>query len=189
MSPTRPAHNYQSPDASTVDTLTSRYEWGVDTLGATTIYPATTDDGRHTTGASEFTLAIDPDNFGLLLRRKIDQSFPDQRATVEIAGRRLAARSRRRACGSLRARTRVVYSNPPGELDAPLISLETSNRQWREDEFLVPQSLTRGRSAVRVRLTFTPLPSRCSLTPALHRRPGASSATGPTPGSCRRFHS
>ncbi|MBS2026890.1 MAG: DUF2961 domain-containing protein [Deltaproteobacteria bacterium] len=149
------AHNYQSPNASTVDTVTSRYEWGVDTLGSTTIFPATTDEGRHTTGASEFTLSIDSDNFGLVLRRKMDQSFPDQRATVEIAdpdGGAFASAGVWLSPGS----NSCVYSNPPGELDAPLISLETSNRQWREDEFLVPQSLTRGRSAVRVRLTFTP---------------------------------
>jgi hypothetical protein len=40
------AHAYHSPDASPPCELTSRYEWGVDTLNGKEIYPATTDRGR-----------------------------------------------------------------------------------------------------------------------------------------------
>jgi hypothetical protein len=35
-------------------------------------------------------------------------------------------------------------------------NLRTSNRRFREDEFVVPPSLTRGRSAIRVRFQFAP---------------------------------
>ena len=32
-----------------------------------------------------------------------------------------------------------------------------SNRRFRDDEFLLPRDLTRGRSAVRVRIRFAPV--------------------------------
>jgi hypothetical protein len=47
--------------------------------------PATTDSGRTTVGTSEFTLQLNPANFGALLRRKLDYSFPNQRALVYLA--------------------------------------------------------------------------------------------------------
>ena len=50
-----------------------------------------------------------------------------------------------------------VYSNPKDELGATEHIGETSNRRFRDDEFLVPISLTRGRSAVRIRIRFTPV--------------------------------
>src|SRR5262249_16909242 len=78
-------HRYASPDASAPYEITSRYEWGVDTLGDKEVFPAHTDRGRSTTGTSEFTLKIEPRNFGVLLRRKLDYSFPNQRALVEVA--------------------------------------------------------------------------------------------------------
>src|SRR5215468_1969240 len=47
-------HGYASPDASPPYQITSRYEWGVDTLNSQEIFPAQTDLGRKTTGVSEF---------------------------------------------------------------------------------------------------------------------------------------
>ena len=43
-----------------------------------------------------------------------------------------------------------------GELGAAQHNVQTSNRRWREDEFLLSRSLTEGRSAVRVRIEFAP---------------------------------
>src|SRR5262249_54334308 len=48
-----------------------------------------------------------------------------------------------------------VYSNPKGELGATQHIVQTSNRRFRDDEFLVPRDLTEGRSAVRIRVRFT----------------------------------
>lgn len=79
------SHGYVSPDASDPYGITSRYEWGVDTLNGKTIYPAESDSGRITQGTSEFRLSLYPNNFGALLRRKLDYSFPHQRAEVYIA--------------------------------------------------------------------------------------------------------
>jgi hypothetical protein len=50
-----------------------------------------------------------------------------------------------------------VYSHPEGELGATQHVVETSNRRFRDDEFLVPRGLTAGRSSIRVRVTFTPV--------------------------------
>jgi hypothetical protein len=50
----------------------------------------------------------------------------------------------------------VVYSNPPGELDAPTPVLETTLRRWREDEFLIARALTEGRTALHLRITPQP---------------------------------
>ena len=78
-------HRYVSPDASAPYEIASRYELGPDTLQGREIYPAETDRGRTTKTTSEFTLRIDPRNFGVMLRRKLDYSFPNQRAEVFVA--------------------------------------------------------------------------------------------------------
>src|SRR5262249_51545786 len=79
------AHRYSSPDASAPYQITSRYEWGMDTLNGKEIYPPHADIGRRTAGTSEFNLKIEPHNFGVLLRRKLDYQFPNQRAEVFVA--------------------------------------------------------------------------------------------------------
>ena len=38
-----------------------------------------------TKGTSEFTLKVDPANFGVLLRRTLDHAYPNQRAEVDVA--------------------------------------------------------------------------------------------------------
>jgi len=50
-----------------------------------------------------------------------------------------------------------VFSRPKGELDGAVHTVETSNRRFREDEFLVPRGLTEGRKAIAVRVRFTPV--------------------------------
>jgi hypothetical protein len=167
------AHRYASPGASQVYQLTSRYEWGADAIErlwpasppisgeGRELFPPQTDRGRHTKGASEFTLRIDPDNHGVLLRRKLDYAFPNQRAEVFIA-RADAATPEWRPAGIwyLAGSNRVIYSYPADELGASQQNVEVSNRRFRDDEFLVPKDLTRGQSAIRVRVQFTPVDRR-----------------------------
>ena len=150
------AHGYSSPQASAAYTFSSRYEWGVDTLKGKVVYPEEEDRGRTTKGTSEFRLRLSPDNLGVLLRRKLDYSFPDQRAEVYIADK---ARSEWKLAGIwyLAGSNTVVYSNPKEELGATEHKVETSNRRFRDDEFLVPRDLTRGRKAIWVRIKFTPV--------------------------------
>lgn len=155
------AHRYVSPQASKPYALTSRYEWGVDTLDGKEIFPPTTDQARATTGSSEFTLKLAPQNFGVLLRRKLDYGFPNQRAEVFVADESRAGRKapRWQSAGIwyLAGSNTCVYSNPPGELGAARHLVQTSNRRFRDDEFLVPRDLTAGRSAIRLRIKFTPV--------------------------------
>ena len=51
-------------------------------IGGKEIYPAHSDTARKTTGQSEFTLKLAPNNFGVLLRRKLDYAYPNERAEV-----------------------------------------------------------------------------------------------------------
>jgi hypothetical protein len=150
------AHDYSSPQASAPYTISSRYEWGVDTLNGKVIYPEEQDMGRTTKGTSVFRLRLRPDNLGVLLRRKLDYSFPDQRAEVYIAD---DARSEGKLAGTwyLAGSNTVVYSNPKEELGATEHNVETSNRRFRDDEFLVSRELTRGKKAIWVRIKFTPI--------------------------------
>ncbi|MBN9617960.1 MAG: DUF2961 domain-containing protein [Acidobacteriales bacterium] len=150
------AHGYSSPQASQPYTLTSRYEWGIDTLNGKEIYPAETDRGRTTTGTSEFKLHLNAHNLGVLLRRKLDYSFADQRAEVFIADK---SKSVWKLAGIwyLAGSNTVVYSNPKKELGATEHIVETSNRRFRDDEFLIPRELTQGRKAIWVRIKFTPV--------------------------------
>lgn len=50
-----------------------------------------------------------------------------------------------------------VYSNPRDELGATQHVVQTSNRRFRDDEFLIGRDLTRGRERIRVRVKFTPV--------------------------------
>jgi hypothetical protein len=162
-------HHYLSADASTPYELTSRYEWGIDTLQGVEIFPTTTDRGRITKTSSEFTLRLDPANVGVMLRRKLDYSYPNQRAEVFVrdAG---AADSTWRAAGIwyLAGSNTTVFSRGgdhgfyqylpwSGELGATEHIVETSNRRFRDDEFLLPRAATQGRSAIRIRIKFTPV--------------------------------
>jgi hypothetical protein len=149
------AHAYASPNASSVDTVSSRWEWGVDQYQSIEIFPATTDTGRHTNGASELSLALSPDNRGVMLRRKLDLSFPDQTADVFVApddGTNGALEFVRAGTWYTAGSSSCVYSNPPGETDAFAPITETVDRRWREDEFLVARALTAGHTRIRVRI-------------------------------------
>lgn len=124
------------------------------------VYAAHTDRGRKTTGTSEFTLKLQPNNFGVLLRRKLDYAFPNQRAEVFIAdGTTEPGEGDWEPAGIwyLAGANTCVYSNPKDELGATQHIVQTSNRRFRDDEFLVARSLTEGRSAIRVRVKFTPV--------------------------------
>ena len=155
------SHHYASPEASGPYALTSRYEWGVDSLPngsgpRTEIYPAHSDTGRKTTGTSEFTLQLDPTNLGVMLRRKLDYAFPNQRAEVSVADE-AGADWRPAGIWYLAGSNTCVYSNPKEELGATQHTVQTSNRRFRDDEFLIPRDLTAGRTAIRVRVKFTPV--------------------------------
>jgi D-arabinan exo alpha-(1,3)/(1,5)-arabinofuranosidase (non-reducing end) len=156
------AHRYESPDANEPIQISSRYEWGVDHLEGKEIYPAHTEVGRYTTGTSEFTLRLTPKNLGVMLRRTLDYSFPNQRAQVFVAyasGNSHPvdpAQWKLAGVWYLAGSNTCIYSNPKTELGTTEHVVETSNRRFRDGEFLISRSLTQGLSAIRVRIRFTP---------------------------------
>jgi hypothetical protein len=156
------AHGYVSRSASPPYMLTSRYEWGIDTLGGQEIYPPQTDTGRAMQGTSEFTLHLDPHNLGVLLRRKLDYAYPNQRAEVYVAEASMADNPRkpnwkRAGVWYLAGSNTCVYSNPRDELGPTQHLAQTSNRRFRDDEFLLPLALTQRHAAIRIQIRFTPV--------------------------------
>ncbi len=156
---------YISPDASVPETIHSRFEWGVDHTGELPreVYPAHEETERHMAGFSEFTISLRPDNQGVMLRRAFDYGYPNQRAEVFVADI-----SRMNDGGALEWEPAGVwyaagsntcyYSNPRGELDPSKPIVQTSNRRFREDEFLLPCHLTEGRFTLRIRIQHAPKP-------------------------------
>jgi hypothetical protein len=157
------SHHYSSPDASAPYEIKSRYEWGPDSLNGREIYPETVDHGRTTKTTSEFTLHVDPRNLGILLRRKLDYSFPNQRAEIYISsGKGRQASWQQAGIWYLAGSNTCVFSDPrdlgvQGELGEARHVVQTSNRRFRDDEFLIPSALTKGRSVIRVRVKFVPV--------------------------------
>jgi len=167
------AHNYVSPQASAVETIVSRYEWGIDSLPKKAwgnldiskipgfipgkeIYPALEENGRYTKGSSEFTVKINPKNKGLLLRRTLDYSIPNQKAEVYVSNKE-GNNWKFAGIWYLAGSNTCIYSNPPGELDKRLYNVQTSNRRFRDDEFMIPGDLTQGASSVRIRIKHIPV--------------------------------
>ncbi len=147
------SHGYDSPQASEPYSLTSRYEEGPDAG-----FSAETDIGRYTRGDSKFTLEVEPDNLGVLLRRKLDYKYPNQRAEVYIAdGDAQSPKWELAGVWYLAGSNTCIYSDPPGEFDLAMHNVQTSNRQFRDDEFIVPSSLTHGLSKMKVWIRFTPV--------------------------------
>ena len=102
-------------------------------------------------------MALDPANRGALLRRTLDYGYRDQRAEVFVADDRDGAAFARAGVWLTAGSNQCVYSNPDAELGAAGHAVQTSNRRWRDDEFLLPARLTAGRRAVRVRVVYAPL--------------------------------
>jgi hypothetical protein len=149
-------HGYSSPEASAPYTIESRYEWGADTVHGKETYPATKETGRTTRGSSTFRLRLRPDNVGVLLRRKLDYSYANQRAEVWVSDHEDSA-GKLAGIWYLAGSNSPVYSDPKGELGATLHTIDTSNRRFRDDEFLIPRDLTQGRKTIWVRVKFTPV--------------------------------
>ena len=96
------------------------------------------------------------ENLGVLLRRKLDYKFANQRAEVLVAD---AAKRKWTRAGIwyLAGSTTSVYSNPKDELGATEHIVQTSNRRFRDDEFLIPRKLTAGRKIIWLRIRYTPV--------------------------------
>jgi hypothetical protein len=88
-----------------------------------------TDSGRSVRGTSQFVLQLAKENRGALLRRRLDYGTPDQEAKVFV----------------------------DGQLAGTWLSTGSNTfHRWRDEEFLLPPSLTRGKD--RITLCIEPLP-------------------------------
>jgi hypothetical protein len=119
-------------------------------------YPTHEEDGRHTRGTSEFTVKLAADNQGALLRRTLDYSFPNQTAEVCVADTGKDTDWKLAGTWYLAGSNTCLYSDPPGELDNRLLRTKTSDRRFRDDEFLIPRNLTKNKTAIRVKVKFIP---------------------------------
>ncbi|MCP4785388.1 MAG: hypothetical protein GY903_22995 [Fuerstiella sp.] len=130
------------------------------TTEAFEVYPAHTQVGRVTPGSSEFTLKLRRDNLGVLLRRTLDYKYPNQRGEVYIADAEGDEPEWQSAGVWYLAGSNTFYHSylrKSGELGKSAPVMMSSNRRFRDDEFLIPRDLTEGRSAIRVRVKFTPV--------------------------------
>ena len=169
-------HDYKSPAAEKPYSLLSRYEWGPDSdketwshpesklksfYGSRSYFPAEEDKVRIMRGTTEFKVKLDPDNLGVMLRRKFDYLYPNQHAKIYVKpenGIEWKYAGEWYTAGS----NTCVYSYPRGKsfTEAELKSSEhkiiTGNRRWREEEFLVSRNLTEGVKKLSVRIKFVP---------------------------------
>jgi hypothetical protein len=153
-------HDYTSPQASAPYAIESRYELGVDKFKEREVYPTHRDQGRKTVGTSEFTLAINPVNQGVLLRRKLDYQFPNQRAEVFVArvdAKGKAGEFHRAGIWYLAGSNTCLFSNVTQELSPSKHTVQTSNRRFRDDEFIVSRALTAGAAKLRIRVVYQPV--------------------------------
>jgi hypothetical protein len=114
------AHAYVATGQVSAPTLTDEYEGDANDV-------AVTDDGRHVGTAagagSSFTVAVTPCNHGVLLRRRCDYGVAHQEAIVYVNG----------------APAGIWYE--PGQ---------NSVHRWRDSEFMLPASLTRGAASLDI---------------------------------------
>jgi hypothetical protein len=179
----RKRHRYTSPTATACESLVSRYDWGpdgdhpdkhqpkgreADFYGARTYYFPHEDQVRSMTGTTAFTVRVRPDNHGVLLRRKFDYRRPNQEARVAV---RRAGETAWTEVGTwyTAGSNTFVHSRPEGrsftaaEFAPTEHNVMTSNRRWRDDEFPIAGTHTRGAEALEVRIEF--VPNRTQLHP------------------------
>lgn len=95
-------------------------------------YDLAGDDGRAFNGHTEFTVAIDPDNHGVKLRRRIYRSGNGvQRATVYVDG--------------------VAVDRP---WDIVTLSSAPSYQGWYDADFEIPARYTEHKNSIRVRVQY-----------------------------------
>lgn len=114
------AHGYSITGQTWSGTRTFTHEGDFDDIEST-------DDGRAHNGSSAFTLAINPDNTGVILRRQFDQFIGNQAANVQVDGQRVG----------------TWYTAGRNQF-----------HRWAQDDFLIGSTFTSGKSSLRIRIEF-----------------------------------
>lgn len=118
----RKQHRYRVQGKTTTGTLNSFYEGTYDQVPVSGTVVRFQEEG-----SSEFTVRIFPDNEGVRIRRRSDQSIGRQCAEVYVDGIKVDVRN-----------WYVVDHNP--------------YKQWLDDEFEIPASLTKGKEQITITL-------------------------------------
>jgi hypothetical protein len=180
-------HAYAAPGDSESYTLASRFELGPERVpiagkgwptpdadvSSVEVFAPVSDEGRRTRTATEFVMQIREDNVGVMLRRRLDLAYPNQRARVSIRDEGDDGSWREAGIWYTAGGNTVVFGDPRAtavrgalsgaeftrrqELAPAATIIETSNRRWREDEFLIPRALTEGREHIRIRIERIPV--------------------------------
>ncbi len=124
----RASHGYSAPGEQSY-TLTSANPYQVHSIPSTAT-------GTKTTASTTFKMALDPHNVGAFLRRTFDYCIPNQRASVTINGH---------FAGTWYNAGSATSTNHPG-----------LQRCWREEDFPLPASLTKGKTAINIHISFLP---------------------------------
>ena len=151
-------HAYVSPTAGDPYTLVSRYEWGPDHRGTRMHFPAQEDVTRTMRGTSQFEMQLDANNLGVLLRRKFDYQYPNQCAKVSVKPAGSDKDWEYVGLWYTAGSNTCVFSYPrkEGELGKAQHRVITSNRRWREEEFLIPRHLSDGVERLAVKIEHVP---------------------------------
>jgi len=162
-------HQYNSPTAEKPYSLVSRYELGPDgdyeswdkkedELSDPQYYPAEEDLVRIMKGTTQFEVNLIDDNIGVMLRRKFDYSYPNQNAKIFVRSDKPDAEWSFVGLWYTAGSNTCVFSYPKseGELGKTEHHIVTSNRQWREEEFLIPRHFTEGVERLAVKIEFVP---------------------------------
>ncbi|RLC46109.1 MAG: hypothetical protein DRI23_12750 [Candidatus Cloacimonadota bacterium] len=153
-------HLYSVKSASNVSEVESRYEWGVDHLDGDEIYPSHTELERHHTGESQFTLQINSENIGVMLRRKFDYLYPNQRAEVFVKKEtKWISQGFWYSPGSntcVLAQPKTNKWQAEAEEEPPVNEERTVNRRFYESEFYIGKSFTKGLNKIEIKIVFAP---------------------------------
>jgi uncharacterized protein (TIGR02145 family) len=173
----RNRHNYSSPTASDCYALVSRYEWGADSNlpdqsrppvkiegrseGSVSYFLAQEDSVRYMTGTTEFKVKVRKDNHGVMLRRKFDYKYPNQEAKIFI--RKPGSTEWQYVDNWYTSGSNTCYWSWPfgvGWSEAEFAPTDpyiiTSNRRWREEEFVISSSFTRDLEEMEIKIEFVP---------------------------------
>ncbi|MBN2023904.1 MAG: DUF2961 domain-containing protein [Pirellulales bacterium] len=150
-------HDYQAADSTLTEELTASYEGNHAGV-------LVRDRGRvHAGGEITFTVAVDPDNAGVRLRRRLDQKSPRQAADVFVDGQPAG----------------TWYHADQNEF-----------LRWHDAEIDLPPELTRGKSELTIRLAIKSGGGHGPFTDyryeALSYRFGGDAAVGSREGASRQ---
>ncbi len=118
------SHHYGAPGSS-MSSLTAAYEY-------LPYAPLSTNTVASTTGTTTFTMTLSGNNVGAFLRRTLNSCVANQKATITVNGQSAG-----------------TWSNT---VVSPKTGYDGHNRCWRDDEFVLPSSLTQGKTSISIQV-------------------------------------